>query len=181
MLEARYRLKHVPTTSKHLYRTTALVLALSLCALAAPAPAAMAPRPAVSARVAAPREAPRPRAHRIDVGLTSFTPDPTPTQGYVATLIRNDFPSAAWHDAEIVAWCESKFDPTDIGVDSNGTHDRGVFQLNDGGTEQYLLAMVGENPQSLDLALNPVLNVRLAALLYARDGWEPWSCSSELS
>jgi len=47
-----------------------------------------------------------------------------------------------------VAWCESKFRTTDIGFDSDGTHDRGLFQLNDGGTEQYLMAMIGQNPRT---------------------------------
>ena len=112
--------------------------------------------------------------------LADFTNSPTPSDGYVLTLIHQDFPARAWHDAEAVAWCESKFRVTDIGFDSNGTHDRGVFQLNDGGTEQYLMAMIGENPKDLGLAFNPVLNVRAAALLYARDGWSQWSCASAI-
>jgi hypothetical protein len=109
--------------------------------------------------------------------LADFTSDPTPSDGYIVTLIHQDFPARAWHAAEAVAWCESKFRTTDIGFDSNGTHDRGLFQLNDGGTEQYLMAMIGENPKNLNLAFNPVLNVRAAALLYARDGWSQWSCA----
>jgi hypothetical protein len=179
-------LKRVPTTSRNLYRTVALALVVSVFGLAAPAPAAvpkqrLAPTHVRASAVApVPRVAPRPRAIPIDAELLSFTNAPTHTQSYVAALIHSDFPPHAWHDAEIVAWCESKFRPTDIGFDSNGTHDRGVFQLNDGGTEQYLLAMLGHNPNDLGLALNPVINVRLAALLYSRDGWSPWSCASEI-
>jgi len=112
--------------------------------------------------------------------LADFTPDPTPSDNRVVTLIHQDFPARAWHDAEAVAWCESKFRADDIGFDSNGTHDRGLFQLNDGGTEQYLMAMIGQNPKNLNLAFNPVLNVRAAALLYARDGWSQWSCESAI-
>lgn len=104
----------------------------------------------------------------------------TPTKGYVVNLIHQDFPANAWRDAEAVAWCESKFRTTDIGFDSNGTHDRGLFQLNDGGTEQYLMAMIGQNPKKLNLAFNPVLNVRAAALLYRRDGWSQWSCQTAI-
>ena len=112
--------------------------------------------------------------------LADFTSHPTPADSRVVTLIHQDFPARAWHDAEAVAWCESKFRTTDIGFDSNGTHDRGLFQLNDGGTEQYLMAMIGQNPKNLNLAFNPVLNVRAAALLYARDGWSQWSCESAI-
>jgi hypothetical protein len=101
-----------------------------------------------------------------------------PTTTYVVSLIKKAFPPAAWHAAEVVAWCESKFHPLDIHYDSNGTHDRGLFQLNDGGTEQYLLRRLRLNPNNVNLAFNPVLNVRAAALLYARDGWSQWSCSS---
>jgi hypothetical protein len=131
------------------------------------------------------RQAQRARRPRVAVvplrtELLAFTSAPTPTQDRVVALIHSDFPPSAWHDAEIVAWCESKFRPTDIGFDSNGTHDRGVFQLNDGGTEQYLLTMLGHNASDLDLAFNPALNVRLAALLYSRDGWSPWSCAAEI-
>ncbi len=104
-----------------------------------------------------------------------------PTSGYLVSLIHRAFPPSAWHDAAAVAWCESKFHPLDIGYDSNGTHDRGLFQLNDGGTQQYLFRMLGLDPNNLDLAFNPVLNVRAAALLFARDGWSQWSCASTLT
>ena len=116
----------------------------------------------------------------LEAELADFTVDPTPSDSRVVTLIHQDFPQRAWHDAEAVAWCESKFRADDIGFDSNGTHDRGLFQLNDGGTEQYLMAMIHQNPKNLNLAFNPVLNVRAAALLYARDGWSQWSCESAI-
>jgi len=115
------------------------------------------------------------------VSMTAnYEPVPSATADRVISLIKAIFPPSAWHDAEVVAWCESRFNPTDIGFDSNGTHDRGVFQLNDGGTEQYLLGRLGLDPNNLALAFNPVLNIRAAALLYARDGWSQWSCQSAL-
>jgi hypothetical protein len=162
------------------------MLVVSVFGLAAPSPAAVSKPNLKAATVRSsavaprPRQAPRPLVQPLSTELLAFTNAPTPTQNYVATLIHSDFPPAAWHDAEIVAWCESKLRPTDIGFDSNGTHDRGVFQLNDGGTEQYLLAMLGHNPNDLSLAFNPVINVRLAALLYSRDGWSPWSCAANI-
>ncbi len=198
MFNARTRWKRVPTT-RSLLRTVSFVLVASLVGLAAPSPGAVPAKvvatplvrvlvathvhaaalhaAAVASRV---HKAPRAKVVAIHTELLAFTPTPTATQSYVVHLIHSDFPPAAWHDAEIVAWCESKFQPTDIGFDSNGTHDRGVFQLNDGGTEQYLLTMLGHNANDLGLALNPVINVRLAALLYSRDGWSPWSCASAI-
>lgn len=119
-------------------------------------------------------------ASREVIETASVAVHPTPTTRYVVSLIKKSFPPMAWHAAETVAWCESKFHPLDIHFDSNGTHDRGLFQLNDGGTEQYLLQRLGFNPNNIDLAFNPVLNVRAAALLYARDGWSQWSCASAL-
>ena len=113
--------------------------------------------------------------------IGTYEPVPSATADHVISLIKSIFPPAAWHDAEVVAWCESKFNPADMGFDSNGTHDRGVFQLNDGGTEQYLLGRLGLDPNNLALAFNPVLNIRAAAVLYARDGWSQWSCQSALS
>ena len=104
-----------------------------------------------------------------------------PTRGHLVSLIHQAFPPRAWPDAVAIAWCESKFHPNDIGFDSNGTHDRGLFQLNDGGTQQYLFKMLGFNPNNLALGFNPELNVRAAALLFARDGWSQWSCASTLT
>jgi hypothetical protein len=183
-------------------RVGALALVISLTLVPAPSPAAttisrpirdviaetiassptreLSTTPQLStSRAVAPR-ARRSRVAGVVAELADFTSSPTPSDGYVVTLIHQDFPARAWHDAEAVAWCESKFRATDIGFDSNGTHDRGLFQLNDGGTEQYLMAMIGENPKNLNLAFNPALNVRAAALLYARDGWSQWSCASAI-
>jgi hypothetical protein len=116
----------------------------------------------------------------VVVTTASYSTGQVPTDGYVVSLIENAFPKSAWRAAEAVAWCESKFRTNDVGFNSNGTHDRGIFQLNDGGTQQYLFRMLGLNPDNLSLGFNPVLNVRAAALLYARDGWSPWTCASTL-
>jgi hypothetical protein len=42
------------------------------------------------------------------------------------------------------------------------------------------MARIGENAENLNLAFNPVLNVRAAALLYSRDGWSQWSCATAI-
>jgi Transglycosylase SLT domain len=190
MLQARARWKRVHAHSHAMIWTGTLALILSLCVSPTPSSAATTiPQPirgvvALTITSSPSRALPPVRHaalhHRVvavTAELADFTAHPTPSDGYVVTLIHQDFPQRAWHDAEAVAWCESKFRTTDIGFDSNGTHDRGLFQLNDGGTEEYLMAMIGQNPKNLSLAFNPVLNVRAAALLYARDGWSQWSCA----
>lgn len=196
MLQARKRLKRVQNYSRSLIPVGVLTLIISLSVVPSPSPASTtSPKPIRalmamtikspvtrhSVKSSAVRHAGDPRRGPAVVAEpTDFTNHPTPSDGYVVSLIHQDFPASAWHDAEAVAWCESKFRTTDIGFDSNGTHDRGLFQLNDGGTEQYLMAMIGENPKNLNLAFNPVLNVRAAALLYRRDGWSQWSCETAI-
>jgi hypothetical protein len=196
MLQARKRLKRVQNYSRSLIPMGALALIISVSVAPSPSPAATTPPKPVRALMAltiktsparhskrtspAHHAALSSRAPAVGAELTDFTTHPTPSDGLVVSLIHQDFPARAWHDAEAVAWCESKFRTTDIGFDSNGTHDRGLFQLNDGGTEQYLMAMIHQNPQNLNLAFNPVLNVRAAALLYRRDGWSQWSCATAI-
>jgi len=195
MLQVRKRLRRVLTLSHGTIWVSLVALIISFSAL--PTPSTTATAATATTTISAPirgvvalsvtssprrRAAARPQVHRaVAVAeLADFTSNPTPSDNRVVTLIHQDFPARAWHDAEAVAWCESKFRADDIGFDSNGTHDRGLFQLNDGGTEQYLMAMIGQNPKNLNLAFNPVLNVRAAALLYARDGWSQWSCESAI-
>ena|GEM_PF-1390628 len=132
----------------------------------------------VAARVRA-LIAARRAAHRAALRLP-FAIKMTNQDTYVVSLIHQFFPQNAWYDAEAVAFCESKLQVNEIHYDSNGTHDRGVFQLNDGGTAQNLMGLIGQNPNNLNLAFNPVLNVRAAAVLYKRDGWGQWSCASVL-
>jgi len=95
-------------------------------------------------------------------------------------LIHEYFPASAWPAAVKVVWCESRFHVNSINYDSNGTHDRGLFQLNDGGTEQFLLRATGERPANVGLAFDLSWNVHAAAVLYKRDGWSQWSCRSVL-
>ena len=195
MVQTRDRWKRVHAHSHGLIWTGVFALVLSVCVAPTTSPAAttishpirgvLAATTIVSSpsRVAALHHrtvALRRRTVAVSAELADFTADPTPADAHVVTLIHQDFPRRAWHDAEAVAWCESKFRTTDIGFDSNGTHDRGLFQLNDGGTEEYLMAMIGQNPKDLNLAFNPVLNVRAAALLYRRDGWSQWSCATAI-
>jgi hypothetical protein len=101
----------------------------------------------------------------------------SPSTQLVARLVAKYFPASARRTAMAIAWCESRDHPSSIGYDSDGTHDRGLFQLNDGGTEQGLLARLHERVLAVTLAFNPAWNVKAAALLYKERGWEPWSCA----
>lgn len=154
---------------------------------ATPAVAPVTLVPVASARlVPAPR--PRTRVGVVRAHVESAAqppalrrrPAPTTPAGEVA-LIHRFFPKSQWTNAVHVAACESHFHYWERATDSNGTHDWGVFQLNDGGTLQETLRLTGQNPANLNLALNPVWNVRAAAALYRRDAWHQWHCAEELN
>jgi hypothetical protein len=90
----------------------------------------------------------------------------------VAALIERVFPPEVRQRALALAWCESRLVPDVIGTrNRDGTHDWGVFQLNDGGTLQHL----GGTPQT---ALDPEWNVYAAKRLYDEKGFGPWTCRS---
>jgi len=68
-----------------------------------------------------------------------------------------------------IARCESKLQSVRSPANADGSHDWGVFQLNDGGTLQEL----GGTPE---LALIPEWNVSAAHRLFLRHGWRRWQC-----
>jgi hypothetical protein len=71
-----------------------------------------------------------------------------------------------------IAQCESRLRSVTGSRNTDGTHDWGVFQLNDGGTLQEL----GGTP---DLALLPEWNVAAAHTLFTRHGWKRWQCKPD--
>jgi hypothetical protein len=88
----------------------------------------------------------------------------------VADLIDEVFPPNARQQARAIAWCESRMEPDVVGSrNPDGTHDWGVFQLNDGGTLQSL----GGTSQT---ALDAQWNVLAAKRLYDKRGFRPWTC-----
>lgn len=95
-----------------------------------------------------------------------------PVQVVSALHIRNAFRKKygpkGWQSAIRIAWRESRLLPNVVGDNSNGSHDWGLFQLNDGGTLQY----AGGKPDST--ALVPEWNARAAAGLVGNVGWGPW-------
>lgn len=118
----------------------------------------------------APKDSPSPSSVRATPAASIYT-----ARGAVY-LIHRYFPRRAWAVAAHIVACESTFHYWAHNLNRNGTIDRGLFQLNSGGTEQELLRATGQSPTDLDLAYNPVWNVRAASVLYRRDGWSRWTC-----
>lgn len=68
-----------------------------------------------------------------------------------------------------IANCESGYNPAALNHNRNGTHDRGIFQLNDGGTAQGLGLSVNET-------FDYRKNIEAAYRLFRQRGWRPWVC-----
>lgn len=92
-------------------------------------------------------------------------------QRAVAALVRARFPAAQRGHAVRVAWCESRLRARATGHNRNGTVDRGVFQLNSGGTMQGLGLSAAD-------ALEAEANIDGAYRLWRRAGWRPWRSSA---
>lgn len=96
-----------------------------------------------------------------------------PVQAVSALHIRNAFRKPlgndAWRSAVRIAWRESRLLPNVVNdTNPNHTQDWGLFQLNDGGTLQFVGGLPGTR------ALEPRWNARAAARLVATQGWGPW-------
>jgi hypothetical protein len=88
--------------------------------------------------------------------------------------IAEAFGPEVFDEAVRVAWCESRLNPNAMtGSNRNGTADRGLFQLNDGGTMQRL----GVDPRE---AFDAYSNAQAAAVLHDDRGWQPWVCAHHL-
>jgi hypothetical protein len=113
----------------------------------------------------------------IDPSSTTSTTQPfaLPPGAVLSTaqaqdLIRSRFPRGEWDNALAVAECESRFQALAVNVNTNGTRDLGLFQINDGGTLQELGGDEG-------LAFDPVWNVDAAYRLWRSYGWIRWTCA----
>ena len=92
------------------------------------------------------------------------------TQAHSAAIIRTAFGDNLYKKAIAIAWCESRLMPDAHHTNNNGSTDRGLFQLNDGGTAQRL-GIIAEN------AFDAELNSEAARHLYEDRGWQPWVCA----
>jgi hypothetical protein len=98
--------------------------------------------------------------------------DPKKVQS--ATVIMNVFPAELRAEALRVAMCESSMITHAKSTNRNGSHDWGLFQLNDGGTLQRLGGTIG-------LAKDAEWNAKAAYRLYQDRGWQPWVCAKKLN
>jgi hypothetical protein len=104
-----------------------------------------------------------PKSEKIYAGLSKVQAD-------AVVAIADNFPAKHFRKAVRIAWCESRLNPAAINkANSNGTADRGLFQLNDGGTMQRL----GITKHT---AFDPHTNAEAAYVLFEDRGWQPWVC-----
>lgn len=112
------------------------------------------------------------------------TTDATPKTRQIQSLIRKYFPRDQLGNAMAVSACESGHSDAKGAVNSDGTIDWGVFQLNDGGTLQASLDAIGvsysSTAEARQLALETDTNVKAAAQIYAERGWAPWVCAYKI-
>jgi hypothetical protein len=116
-------------------------------------------------------------------GGTNLDGPPTNTRQVLAS-VRKYFPASEVGNAMAVSRCESGHANRVGRTNPNGTHDYGVFQLNDGGTLQAALRSIGEGTASTDVAhrkgLDVDTNVRAAHAIWEARGWQPWVCAAKL-
>ncbi len=105
---------------------------------------------------------------------------PIIAQSELLALVRANFPADEVSNAMAVAECESSQQSIRGPVNSDGTSDWGIFQLNDGGTLQGALAAIGVPAESTAAAqvaaMDPETNVLAAAHIFADRGWGAWTC-----
>lgn len=85
----------------------------------------------------------------------------------VEHLVREAFPEAPGY-AVRVAKCESGLNYEATHKNTDGTVDRGVFQLNS--THNKEMKRLGLDP------MDARDNIKFARMLYDKEGWRPWSC-----
>lgn len=71
-----------------------------------------------------------------------------------------------------IAWCESRLSPTAYNVNSSGSIDRGVFQINDFYWEEQFPTLY-KDVYEVDA------NVQMAYTIYLKFGFSPWVCYTE--
>lgn len=126
----------------------------------------------------------------VDNGTQVTTGGPIPTTDVtsktrqIQSLVRKHFPSDQLGNAMAVSACESGHSDAKGAVNSDGTIDWGVFQLNDGGTLQGALDAIGvsysSTAEAQQIALKTETNVKAAAQIYAERGWAPWVCAYKI-
>lgn len=104
-----------------------------------------------------------------DMDQTALTPVQAVSALHIKRAFRAELGAAAWRSALRISWRESRLLPNVVNdTNTDGTHDWGLFQLNDGGTLQFAGGAPGTD------VLRPRWNARAAARIVAEVGWAPW-------
>jgi hypothetical protein len=80
--------------------------------------------------------------------------------------------------AVAVAKAESGYDPQAVNHNTNGTTDRGLWQINDVWTDTLVKAGTITHAEDLFTATT---NARAMALIHRTSGWQPWSSDPAIS
>lgn len=76
-----------------------------------------------------------------------------------------------------IAMMESGGDPFAHNHNSNGTVDRGLWQIND----VHMAEFTKEYPDWKEACYTPIVNAHLALLIWMREGYKAWSTYNRLS
>ena len=110
------------------------------------------------------------------------TPIPTPTlvpnmvQHPFVQMIQKYFPEQEVNNAQNIAMTESSFNPQAINVNTNGTRDIGLFQIN----EIHAPEILKQFGYTMDDLLDPEKNMQVASWLFQKKGWQPWVAAKKL-
>ena len=102
----------------------------------------------------------------------TITPTPVPTWDQVSKMVIDEFKDLGpkrVSEALKISYCESRWNPKAIHVNTNGSVDKGTFQLNS----------VHNLPDSV--TMDTLANIKWAKAKFIRDGnWNAWSCRKVL-
>jgi hypothetical protein len=111
-------------------------------------------------------------------------PTAVPTPTLVPNMVQHPFieplkkyfPENELNNAQNVIMRESSFNPQAIHVNSNGTRDIGLFQIND----IHAPEIMKQFGYTMDDMLDPEKNMQVASWLFQQRGWQPWVAAQEL-
>lgn len=144
-----------------------------------PTPAPMEVNPFLERLLGAPRTigARPPMATQQPMATPMATPQPTPEptaepvgNDYYYSLIKRYFPPEEWENASRIMEGESSVNPAAENKNEDGTLDYGLFQINEV-QKKNLKNWLGYKYEDMK---DPNKNVKFAAELWKRQGWNPW-------
>jgi hypothetical protein len=140
-----------------------------------------------------PKETPTP----MPTATSTSAPTPTPVE---RADYRTWVPEIPYEEAVLTAWGSltpqakqvlkwqdengayhgenQSFDANVENMNNNGTRDRGLFQINEGSFNDFMrrrkTKLEAAGIKSFDDMFNPLLNARMAKIIYDEQGWDAW-------